>query len=388
MEFLLAVIEREIDRIRHNRAYQFLLFWGPMLGILLMYLIFQEGAIRDLPIAVVDQDKSALSVKIKNAVDATQDVQVAYEADDIVQAQQLLEQGDIYGFVLIPSGTEKSVYKDIAAPIPVYINGTNVIVSSLVQRAALTAVKTYSAGVQMKKLMAQGMTEKDAMGRILPVSVEKHILFNPYTNYSYFLGSALVYVMLFLFVLLSATYTLGNELKRGTGESLLAASNGSVRLAVLGKLIPYTLIFMAYAMFINLLFYVFDDVPLQGQYWILFVGQFVAIVASQLLAIFFVGVTSNMRLALSLVSGYSMMSITFSGLTFPLGAMPRAAQILASIFPFTWWEKLFISQSLRGGPLAEALPYVCYLFIFQFFGLLFLVPYKKHLINPDSWGKS
>ena len=106
------------------------------------------------------------------------------------------------------------------------------------------------------------------------------------------------------------------------------------------------------------------------------------------MGLIFVGATINLRLALSLGSAYSMMGITFSGLTFPLEAMPKTAQIFAALFPFTWWEKLLISQSLRGAPITNALPYICYILAFQLLAFCFLSVYKRHLSNPKYWGKT
>jgi ABC-2 type transport system permease protein len=226
------------------------------------------------------------------------------------------------------------------------------------------------------------------MARIVPVNIQKHILFNPFTNYSYFLNSAMLYVMLYLFVFLSSVYTLGNELKRGTGKNLLETSNNSVRLAIAGKMFPYTIIFSGFAMFINFLLYQVEGMPLNGSFPIIFIGQIITIITYQLMGLIFIGATINLRLALSLGSAYSMMGITFSGLTFPLEAMPKIAQIIATLFPFTWWEKLFISQSLRGAPLIDALPYICYILIFQVVAFCFLGVYKRHLDNPKYWGKS
>ena len=385
---ILAVVKREIERIKHNRAYQFLLLIGPLIGISIIFAIFYKGAVRELPIAVVDQDHSSLSIKIGNAINASADVDVVLHAHDLFQAKQILEKGEIEAIVLIPSETEKNVYSDIEAPIPLYINGTNVLKASLIQRSVVTSVKTLSAGVQLKKLILQGKTEKEAMSRIIPVGVEKHVLFNPYTNYNYFLGSAMLFVMLILFIVLSSTYTLGNELKRGTGIDLLNTANNSVRMAVVGKLLPYTIIFTGFAMLIDYLLYIVDVMPMNGNYIILFIGQFIMIVTYQLMGLIFIGATSNLRLALSIVSAYSMMSITFSGLTFPLGYMPKIAQAFGAIFPFTWWEKLLISQSFRGAPLDEALPYILYMLIFQVIAILFLKVYKKHLGDPVYWGKS
>ncbi len=384
---LFAVTKREIGRIIRNPAYRFLLLIGPIIGIGLLFFIFQKGVVKELPIAVVDRDNSSLSIKITNALDASSDAAVVLQTPNIFQAKEMFEQGIVEAIIVIPFETEKSVLQGVEAPIPVYINGSNVLKAGVLQRSVLATVKTISGGVQLQKLMLSGKNEKEAMARIVPVNIQRHVLFNPFTNYSYFLNSAMLYIMLYLFVFLSSIYSLGNELKRGTGLGLLETSNNSVRLAIVGKLIPYTIIFSGFALLINILLYQVDGMPLNGNYWLIFAGQFVTILTYQLMALIFLGATSNLRLALSLASAYSMMAITFSGLTFPLEAMPKVAQMVASLFPFTWWEKLMISQSLRGAPLKEALPYIGYILIFQLVSFLFLPVYKRHLANPKYWGK-
>jgi len=382
-----AVVNREAERIKHNPAYRFLLFAGPLIGILLLYFIFKQGTVKELPIAVVDQDQSSLSVKIVNALNAAHDVTVTLITQDMFQAQEMIKKGVIEAIILIPKDIEKSVFQGTNAPIPVYINGTNVLKAGLIQRSVLTTLKTMSGGIQVKKLMLSGKNLEEAMNRAVPVNIQKHVLYNPYSNYSYFLNSAMLYVMLYLFVFLSSIYTLGNELKRGTGQDLLKTSNNSVRIAVAGKMLPYTIIFSGFAMLINFLLYKVQGMPLNGNYLVIFIGQFITILTYQLMGLIFIGVTFNLRLAMSFGSAYSMMGITFSGLTFPLEAMPGIARAFATLFPFTWWEKIMISQSLRGAPIAEVLPYVCFILIFQLLAFCFLKVYKRYLGDPKYWGK-
>uniref|UniRef100_UPI0032170B2D ABC transporter permease n=1 Tax=uncultured Draconibacterium sp. TaxID=1573823 RepID=UPI0032170B2D len=385
---IFAVILREAERIRHNPAYRFLLFAGPLIGILLLFFIFQQGVATRLPIAVVNQDNSALSIKIGNALNASADVAVVEMADDMFQAEELLKQAVVDAIILLPKDLDKNVFLGIEAPVPVYINGTNVLKAGIIQRSVLTTLKTISGGIQLKKLLIAGKNKEQAMARVMPVDMQKHILFNPYANYSYFLNSAMLYVMLYLFAFLGAIYTFGNELKRGTGRDLLETSNNSVRLAVAGKIVPYTVIFSGFAVFINYLLYRVEGMPLNGNYPVLFVGQFVTLLTYQAMGVMIVAVTRNLRLALSVGSAYSMMGITFSGLTFPLEGMPAIARGLAALFPFTWWEKILISQSLRGAPVSEALVYICYIFIFMLVSLAFFKLYKRCLGDPKCWGKS
>lgn len=384
---LLAVFRREVERIKRNPAYRFMLFTGPLLGIIAIFFIFKQGTVRDLPIAVVDQDESALSIKIENNLDAASDVAVTVHAHDMFQARKLLETGEIEAIVLIPVGTEKLVYQGVEAAVPVYVNGTNVLKAGLIQKSVIATIKTISGGAQLRKLIATGKNQHEAMARIAPVNIQKHVLFNPYINYNYFLSSAMLYMILFLFVFLSSIYSLGNELKRGTGHDLLVHSNNSVRMAMVGKMFPYTVIFCAFAMLINVLLFKVEGMPLNGNFMVLFIGLLITIISYQLMALIFVGVTSNLRLALSLGSGYSMLGITFSGLTYPLEAMPPIIQKFSAIFPYTWWEKLVVSQSLKGAPIKYALPYICYILIFQVLSLCFLKVYKHRLENPRFWGK-
>jgi ABC-2 type transport system permease protein len=382
-----AVIHREVERIKHNPAYRFLLFFGPMIGIALLFFIFRQGTVKEIPVVVVDRDNSTLSVKIANAVNASSEVAVVLRTPSVFEAKEMLEKGTIEAIILIPDETEKSVFQGVESPIPIYINGTNVLKAGLIQRSVLTTIKTVSGGVQLKKLLMSGKNEQQAMSRIVPVNMQKHVLFNPFTNYAYFLNSAMLYVMLYLFVFLSSIYTLGNELKHGTGASLLDAGSKSVRLAVVGKMIPYTIIFSGFAMFINFLLYQIEGMPLNGSFWVIFTGQFITIITYQMMGLIFIGATINLRLAMSLGSAYSMMGITFSGITFPLEAMPEVARVFACLFPFTWWEKLLISQSLRGAPINEALIYVCYILVFMLLSVCFLPVYKRYLSNEKYWGK-
>jgi len=134
--------------------------------------------------------------------------------------------------------------------------------------------------------------------------------------------------------------------------------------------------------------YKIQGVPLNGSFLILFLGQIVSIVSCQLMGLIFVGGTINLRLALSLGSGYSMVGMTFCGLTFPFEGMPLIARIFTSIFPLTWWEKIFIEQSLYAAPIKNSLVYICYLLIFQVISLAFLPTYKKYLSNNRYWFKS
>jgi len=111
------------------------------------------------------------------------------------------------------------------------------------------------------------------------------------------------------------------------------------------------------------------------------------IIAYQLLAVLFLNLTSNMRLSLSLGSAYTMMALTFSGLTFPAIGMPLIAKIFSWIFPYSFWLKILLGQSLRNEPLIEIVPQLFVLLLFIFSGILSFKGMKLKLSNSKYWGK-
>ena len=76
----------------------------------------------------------------------------------------------------------------------------------------------------------------------LPVKLHQHVLFNPFGNYAYFLLTALLPLMILVFTLLTTIFSVGIELREGTGPDWLEHASGSIIVALTGKLFPYTVL--------------------------------------------------------------------------------------------------------------------------------------------------
>ena len=68
---VLSVLSREINRILHDKVYLFTGIIAPLIGFSLITLIFSANVPRKLPVAIVDQDHTALSRKIIRMIEAT-----------------------------------------------------------------------------------------------------------------------------------------------------------------------------------------------------------------------------------------------------------------------------------------------------------------------------
>jgi hypothetical protein len=108
------------------------------------------------------------------------------------------------------------------------------------------------------------------------------------------------------------------------------ASNSPV-VAITGKLLPYTFLFMVNIMLMNTIIFKVLGTPLNGSLGMIIFSEFLLVAAYQSMAILFLNLTANLRLTLSLGSAYTMMALTFSGLTFPALAMPLIAKMFGCI---------------------------------------------------------
>ena len=215
------VVRRELRRIVRQPMYWVLMVVLPVVSFAFFAVIFEQGVARNIPIAVLDEDHTTLSRKVTQMIDDTPTAMVSYEVQSMEEAQRLMREGRISAIVHIPAFFEKNILSNSQTHIECSVSGTNITVNGLLSKDLQTAVTTFQAGVQLQLLMKQGLTEKQAMAQIMPVRFVKHVLFNPYINYSYYLSPSFMPMMLMIFAMLVTIFAIGTELKAGTAREWL-----------------------------------------------------------------------------------------------------------------------------------------------------------------------
>ena len=384
---LFRVLFREIDRMTGSSIYVFTTLIGPLISFVILLAVFSEGVPRDLPVGLVDKDRTVLSQKIGMWIHATPEANIVLHLPNTDEAYKQMEEGKIEAVIVIPEGTEKNILKGSQQKIPVFINNTNILKGGYLQKGIYKAMATLSGGIKLQVAQKKGQSVNQAMATAQPVRLHQHILFNPYGNYSYFLLTALLPLMVVVFTLLTTVYAVGTEVREGTGPDWLNQASGSVIVAVTGKLIPYTLLFSIVSVVMNVVLFIQMGAPLRGEFLLIVTGELALILTYQMLGMFLVALTTNLRLSLSLGSAYSMMALTFSGLTFPAIAMPAVAEGFSYAFPFTYWVHIFISQAIRGEAPVYGMKYLSMFLVFILISVLALPRLRRVLQKERYWGK-
>ena len=382
-----AVMRREMHRLTHQPMYFVLMVVLPVVSFAFFALLFNKGAIRNIPIAVLDEDHTTLSRKVAQMIDDTPTAMVAYDIQSMDEGERLMREGKIIAIVQIPAFFEKNILSNSQTHLENYISGTNISVNGLLSKDIQTAVTTFTAGVQLQVLMKQGLTQRQAMAQLMPVRFDRHVLFNPHINYGYYLSPSFMPMMLMIFVVMVTIFSIGNELKHATAREWMATDNGSVWAALLGKVLPITAIMFLISLVMLLINFKIVGTPLNGSLTVILIGTLLFILSYQSISVLIVSLLANLRLSLSIGGGYSVLAFTFSGLTFPIMAMWEPMQWVSKIFPFTFYTDIFVDQMLRGAPWVYSLPDLGYMMLFIVLPLLCLPRLKKVCTEEKFWGR-
>lgn len=374
------VAKREVKRMSSRQLYILVTLVFPILTILFFASLFKEGVPTKMPITIVDLDQTASSRKIARNIDITPLSTVTEYLQSETEAMSELRTGNIYGFVLIPKNLQADILASRQPVISYYYQNGFLIVGGLMQNDLTLILHTLSGGINIQKREAMGQPEDYIISQVQPVQVNTHQLFNPTANYSVYITTVVLPIMLQLFILLMTVYSIGIEIKEKTSHEWLRLSDKSIFTAITGKLLPYTVIFFVVMMFQNFMLYKVMQIRMHTSPGWLMLGSLLFVMAYQAVGVFFIGLLPLMRHSLNLSAFYGILALTLCGFSFPIESMPPVFQYWASAFPVRHYMHIFQSQILAGFELKYSMLSYLYMMLFFLLPLTIINRLKSALI--------
>ena len=380
---ILEVMRREWGILRTRPIYFFGMILAPFLTAFLLLYMMAGGLPQDMPVAVVDEDGTATSRALVRSLDAFQSSRVSLRALSMQEALSAMRRGEVYAIYHIPRGLQAHAGSARQPKIHYYTNGSYLMAGSFTFRDMKMLSELASAKVGLQTGQARGRTEEQIMGAIQPIRVQLEVMSNPWLNYSAYLTTTILPGVLQLMIFLITSYSIGVEIKRRTARSWLAAAGGSMVRALVGKLLPHTLIFLLVGWSLQGLLYGWMGYPLQSSWWSMAGAMLALVLSAQSLGAFFVALIPVLRMSLSLGSLLGMLSFSISGMSIPVSTMSPAVQALSHIFPLRYYYQIGINQTLVGAPWVEAMPLYLGLLAFLLLPLVTLPRLRPFLLHMD-----
>lgn len=368
-------------RIATKPMYLFCMIIAPLICYFFFSSLMSNGLPTNLPAGVVDLDNTSTTRNIIRNLDAFQQTEIVAHYNSVSEARNAIQKGEIYAFYYIPEGTTEATLASRQPKVSFYANYSYLIAGSLIYRDMRTMSELASGAVGRATLYAKGANEDQAMGFLQPIVIESHAINNPWLNYSVYLCNTLFPGVLMLLIFLTTAYTLGTELKDNSGKELMSLANNSITTAILGKIIPQTIVFFIIATFHNIYLYGYLHFPCHSGIIPMILAGLLLVLASQSIGIFFYGLFGSLRLALSAASLWGVLSFSISGFTFPVMAMHPTLQALSNLFPLRHYFLLYVNQALNGYPIIYAWHSVVALLLFLLLPFFVLKKMRKIMEN-------
>ena len=149
--------------------------------------------VRKIPIAVVDDDRTPLSRRLIQALDADEAVSVAVRAPALDVAQQALFDRRVFGILEIPPDTEREVLKGNEARIPAYVGSAYFLVFNRTLQGIAEAAGVINNADVLRGLRPDGAPARSALS---PAELLMQPLYNPTGGYaSYVVPAAFVLII-------------------------------------------------------------------------------------------------------------------------------------------------------------------------------------------------
>lgn len=398
--------------------------WIPLATVLLIWWIFSNIQITDLPIGVMDNDRGPVANTAVRYLEANPNLTVKQLYHSPAAVEAALLQRDVYAVVIIPEDFSRNISSSKPAPIVLQVNAQYGTHSGIIQTSVQSVIGTLSAGVEIQRLVKKGMAPSQAAIAYSPIGIQRISLFNAATDYQQFLASTVIPALLHILAMVIGATTIGRELRdkqmgrwydfidngqpdltniqnnkaitaltSSEDDKTFAADNkprkASVSVLLFGLLGKYFWPMLAYSLWSVLALWLATPQQAVAISSIIatYIGLVILMMLSFWLGAIFTLTSFSLRMGLSSTGFISAPSYAFAGVTFPYIAISENAQHWSDVLPLTHYLKLHIAQLQMQAPVAISLSIVYGLALATVIAMFIATLLSKRaLAHPERWG--
>ena len=371
--------------LTHRPVFLFVMIIAPLACMLFFTSLMREGLPTSLPAAMVDADDTPTTRKLCRVIDAMELTDIRYKYHSFSEAHKAMRRGDIYGFFYISPGTTRQALASRQPRVSFYTNDCYLVPANLLMKELKTSSELISLAIFREKLRAKGVREEDMLAWLQPIAIDFFILL----------------------ILITTVYTIGYEWKQRTQRYLYALAEQSQTVAIIGKLLPQTVIYTLQFWLMDWWFFVHCGFPCHCGVGVMMLLGLLTVLASQGFGVLLFGLMAGamllglltvlasqgfgvllfglmagaMRVALCICCLWGILSFSLAGFTYPVTDMHPVLQALAVWFPLRHYYLIYVNQALDGFPITCVWSSVVWLAAFCVSPLIVNYRYRKAFLQ-------
>jgi ABC-2 type transport system permease protein len=335
-----GLVIKELLQLGRDKLLLGFIILGPMLELLLMGGL-SGGGVENLPLAVVDLDRSRVSRELVTRLDQTDELFINRYGENVAQAQEWMQSGQISVIVVVPPGYGEALTDpQRGAEVQVIADGSNTVVSTV----AIATTENVAAEI------VQDLTARHAIASGGPVELRFIARFNEILDDRPHAITAMLGLIVYQVTLIIASQSLTRERELGTLEQLRVTPLGRLELMA-GKAIPSLLVGLVDCLLMLGVIAVWFDIPVRGSLLLLLLLTVPFILAQIGWGTLISLVSRTQQQALLFVFALAMLEVAMSGFMVPTSDMPAIMRAVSTISSVQHYLVILRGVMLRGAGL-------------------------------------
>ena len=335
---ILHLIRKEFLELRQDPRLFGIVIMAPLIQLTMLGYAATTD-VRNVPLVVVDQDRSAASRELISRFEASENFAVVDSLTSLDAVDAYLDEGEAWMALAIPAGYGERIRVGQPAVIQLVADGTDANSTNVALGYARALVVGYA-----RELSAS------AGGQIVPplVSADVRVWFNPGLESRDFMIPGILALLLLVVTTNLSSMAIVREKELGTLEQLNVTPLARSEL-IIGKLVPYAVLGMVDVLLVVAVAVGWFEVPLRGSFWLLIAMCLVYLLSTLGLGLFVSTISRTQQQAMMTTSFFFLLPMIFlSGFIFPIENMPDAIQPLTYLIPLRYFLVILRGIFLKG----------------------------------------
>lgn len=385
MKQFIRLLRIEFQRIFSNGVLLAIFFGAPILYGILFGYVYQQAKVVDLPIVIIDQDRSPTSDKF---IDAFEDNEGLLVKDVRLTPGNIFNEMPIEQYAAVitfPSNFEADVLQKKHPEVHVDLNMVNILKANTASKHIQSVLMTLNAGMEIEGLKKQGMHPQQALASYESFKINFNKLYNSTGNYVTFMLPGLLAAIMQQIIFLAMALVFARDFEDGYFGDLVKESKSSIYHIAL-KSAPFV-IMIPLMWFIVSLFVPYFSIDAVIYSIPMLVLTLLLTVASMFIGMLFsIAIPSQLK-ATELLMVISTPAFVLSGFTWPTQAIPHAITSVAQYIPLTQFLNGFRKIAFYGGDMGSIQPEINSLLLITvvaFLLMLALLQYKIYSFDKKQ----
>ena len=331
------------------------------LGYPILYnLMYKNGVLEDVAIAVVDNADCSESRRYIREVDATRELEVAYRCATMAEAEQLFQQRKVNGIIYFPKDFGEKLARMETATLSIYADMSSFLYYKNLMMGSHFVMLHEIGQIQIERYAAAGFTEEQSMQLVSAIPYEENNPYNRTFSYTIFFLSAALLMVVQQTMFYGMTMLAGTQREEHRSFALLPSHLEGVGIGrvVLGRGFAYGLLYLAIGMYIAFIVPAIFDFPQRGSFWDILVLLLFFITDCVFFCSTWSSFITRRETVFILLLVMSPVAMFLTGFSWPTSSFPFVWKCFSYLLPSTFGCQAFINLNTAGGDLTTVRPQI------------------------------